>query len=709
MSKQFYVDNFRYWFNILDQALWDEKKGMYISEDAGTDVLFNASMLSNLTVMALYDDTKWARRISRIIENIVTTPPWDPEYHYWNYQSDRMGMEPHPGAFFIGSDLAKAYMYRKELDLPPDLLEKAMDEVQLLTAKRAEMTLHVGEIPYSCYVDSEGKVVDAGAIKNDAIRRGIPEDMRWLRMAGPNNQLVELSVAAIAFLATGREAFWDHVRLIWGRIIEKEENGKPYLFRSCMDPDYSFIYATDPRNTSHTHRYTQSAYALGFINIHAKVVNIARKTGRSDVLWEKLIRFYTEALLGRTILRDGSSNMVFNPYGWDRSTMVNSTIAYNLYPLITIADITPLTAGQIAKISNTSLRKMRELYEKGYSLEFPPDLGLKGFNRSGTRIAATVLVTELAEIILMDKEAMEIEEDNEEIRGCYSGFAWKQKHFVMQTPVWSMTVVGAGTPYFEQKGYLGAGMVTTGGEYVLKVPDGPYLTPLTDSSRTIMSSRTAGESICSSDVNLFNQDEYGFNMEVILPDGTRISQGEEYGPSPYDPEIENLSLEVGYGKNNVRMARRFDFGPESIVITDSIEALDNVEIEYFFSRLPIITVNPAGECVNIKGMAAGRPVEIKPPCHMGYVNDIPHHDQDFIKSVKNLEKLEISYPSGYGFTLERLDMGPVHIVLSRGEWQENRRMRVDGKNLDYYWINGPAKLSKGERRGFSYKITPLKY
>jgi len=143
-----------------------------------------------------------------------------------------------------------------------------------------------------------------------------------------------------------------------------------------------------------------------------------------------------------------------------------------------------------------------------------------------------------------------------------------------------------------------------------------------------------------------------------------------------------------------------------MVITDSIEALDDVEVEDFFSRLPVITVGPHGETVAIEGKAAGRALEIKPPCHMGYDQDMQHYDQDFIQSIADLEWLEISYPLGYGFTCERLGSGPIRLAISRGEWQENRLMRVDGKNIDYHWISVPTVLRQGEKRSFPYRITP---
>lgn len=93
-----------------------------------------------------------------------------------------------------------------------------------------------------------------------------------------------------------------------------------------------------------------SPYALHLLYEQANAVRIARKTGRAERIWENTLRDFAESVFGRMLLRDGTLNMVFNSYGWERST-----------------------AGALL-----------------------------------------------------------------------SGFAWEQKHFVMQTPTYSLTVVGAG-------------------------------------------------------------------------------------------------------------------------------------------------------------------------------------------------------------------------------------------------------------------------
>ncbi|MFH1006637.1 MAG: hypothetical protein V1800_03930, partial [Candidatus Latescibacterota bacterium] len=694
------------WFEQVDQG-WNEQTGAYAPWDAESSATINAAMLPGLTVMGLDGDSKRAARIPRIIEKLVATPPWDPEYHYWNMRLDAMGMEPHAGSCAIGGQLAMVYMFRRELGLPSDLMEKAMDQVALMTAKRADMARHAGEVPVNCYTDAEGNAVDAWALKCEAVRTGVPVDLRWLREVGPSNQPIDMWASAMAYLATGRPSFWEHTRLIWGRLAEKEENGRQHMYRCCMDPDYSFVYSQQKtEHGSNTHRYTQSAYALHLMYEQGNAVRIARKLGQRETVWEETLRTCAESLFGRMMLRDGTLNMVFNSYGWERSTAGTFVRTYYLHPMIPLADLTPFTPGQIVRMVSDAFKTSREWCQTGHA-NFPPALGLKGFHRSGGQYIAWVCASQLAEIILTNPEAMEKDEDAERPSGCYSGFAWEQKHFVMQTPTFSMTVVGAGAPRRLENGYLGLGMVVSGGEYVLKLQDGDYLTPMSDAGRALMSTRVAGEELLSSQVDFYNREDYGFTMDVILPDGTRISRGEDFGSSPYDPDLENLSLEISFGRNQVRLTRRFDFSATDMIISDTIRALDDIAVDHFFSRLPVITVGPQGQTVSIMGRASGRALTIKPPCHMGYDGDIQHYDQDFIQSVTDLEWLQITYPSGCGFTFERLDSAPIRPKISRGEWQENRLMRVDGKNIDFYWISEPTHLSKGETRTFSYRITPL--
>ena len=78
MNKRDYLDDFQYWFGMIDRG-WDEKLGAYVPWDAESSAIFNASMLPCLAVMGLEGDAKRAARIPRIIEQLIASPPWDPE------------------------------------------------------------------------------------------------------------------------------------------------------------------------------------------------------------------------------------------------------------------------------------------------------------------------------------------------------------------------------------------------------------------------------------------------------------------------------------------------------------------------------------------------------------------------------------------------------------------------------------------------------
>lgn len=236
---------------------------------------------------------------------------------------------------------------------------------------------------------------------------------------------------------------------------------------------------------------------------------------------------------------------------------------------------------------------------------------------------------------------------------------------------------------------------------MIKVPGGDYLTPISDQARNTLGAKVDGEVFSSSEITFANRDQYEFAMKVILPDGKEIHRGEDFGPLPYDPRLNKIGLEVRYAKGKAIMGRRFDFDYERIRIKDFLEAREDTEVEYAFSRMPIITVTAQGETPLIQGLSSGKGIQIKPPVYMGY--EIVHDDQFFIESIPDLEYLEVKYPS-CGMEIRRLDEGKIKLRITRGEWQENKRMRVDGKNLDYLWIHEPAKLRKGQQRSFTYEI-----
>ena len=86
--------------------------------------------------------------------------------------------------------------------------------------------------------------------------------------------------------------------------------------------------------------------------------------------------------------------------------------------------------------------------------------------------------------------------------------------------------------------------------------------------------------------------------------------------------------------------------------------------------------------------------------------DYLHHDQDYIRSLRSLERLRVAYPH-YGFEVRQCSEEEIRLAITPWEWQENRRMRVNGKNLDYVWVWEPTWMRKEEERTFSYEIRPF--
>lgn len=95
------------------------------------------------------------------------------------------------------------------------------------------------------------------------------------------------------------------------------------------------------------------------------------------------------------------------------------------------------------------------------------------------------------------------------------------------------------------------------------------------------------------------------------------------------------------------------------------------------------------------------------PYFMGLADaDYLHHDQTYIQSLRKLEVLRVVYPH-YGFEVRQHSEAEIHLEITPWDWQENRRMSVDGKNLDYVWIFEPTLMKEEEKREFSYEIRPF--
>lgn len=679
---------------FLDSSFWDEAQGLYHNE---AKVVGNAMMLPSLTVLALEGDGESRSKIPRILERLVQTPPWDSQYHYWNGEWDLLGQEPHGGMTQFGTYLAMSLRHAEELEIPRSLAATGDDCIAKMLARWVQFTDHAKDAPKTTYVDEQGRPVNLGALKAEYVRQNRPEDFGHLREIGPKNQVCwEMRAAAVMYLATGREEFWDYVERFWKRIIDRVEEGRPHPFPACFDPDFSFIYSVNP-----AHRYEMSVYTAHAIGSYADVVRIARKIGRTNPVWEEFIRHWAGAVFTRVVLSDGLCNLVLNGYGWERVSVHAIARGHVLHPLIPLADLTPLSREELGYLVDSSIHLYREW--EAETNPFPPHLGLKGRSTSDPSMSISLLIAELALRLLANDDSIGIE--SRKPTGCFSSFSWAQRYFVMQTPGYQLTAVGSGTEVRPTEGHQGLGVLSSGGEYVIKVPGGDYLTPISDQARTTLEVKVDGEVFSSSEITLANREQYKLEMKVILPDGEEIRRGEDFGPLLYDPRLEKIGVEVRYAKGNAVMGRRFECDPERIRITDFLEAKEEMRAEYAFTRIPIITVTAQGETPQIRGVSSGRKIQIKPPVYMGY--EVVHDDQIFIESIADLEYLEVTYPS-CGMEIRRLDQGKIKLQITRGEWQENKRMRVDGKNLDYVWVYEPMTLRKGQRMSFRYEIRVVK-
>lgn len=237
MRRSKYIEEIRYWMGIYDRRWWNEKDGLYEGLWIG-----NVFLLPALAVLGLEGDAASVRKIVRIMEKMNRTPPWDDVYHYYNSRFDQLGAAPHPGSTIFGVPLAAVAKHARELDLPRELVSGIVDKLQKMCAKWARYADRARASPYPIGTDREGKEVDTTARRAEFVRKGLPEDLRWMEEAGPDGQSACLRPCAQSYLATGDERFWRYTEKLWQRVIDRVENGRPHPFGVCFDPDFSWIY-----------------------------------------------------------------------------------------------------------------------------------------------------------------------------------------------------------------------------------------------------------------------------------------------------------------------------------------------------------------------------------------------------------------------------------------------------------------------------------
>lgn len=684
MRRQEYINSIRHWMGYLEPSLSSEDEREWA----------NAGLLPPLTVLALEGDERSRDRIERILRRVIQTPPWDDKNHYFS-ALDRLGLEPHGGNTQMGLYLCNAVQHSEELGLPTELKETVLDIVRKMLARWARFSDHAKDAPAFAFLDQEGHTVNVGAVRAELIRKGIPEDFSYLREIGPKNQVcAEMRSAAHLYLLTRDEEVWSWVEGFWNRVLDRVEDGRPYPYPICFDPDYSFVYSI-----AESHRYETSMYAIHIFGLYADVVRIAREIGRPNPVWEEFIRNWSAALFTRAVLSDGTCNMVLNGYGWERCFLSCATRAHILHTAIPIADLTPLFAGELRYLADSVDRIYREW--NAQETYFAGDLGLKGYFTSTPSYSLFFLAQEYGSMLLSNPASVDVEPVQPDTT--LFGYAWAQNYAVMQTPSYHLTAIGSGTG-LHPNGLgdpTGFGVVPSGGEYVIRIPGGRYLTPISPLGRPSVEVRAGGITLSSSELRMSNREEYGFRMRVTLRTGETIVEGAPYGPLAFDPHVSDARMDISYGKGPIRMGRTFDLDPQHIRITDGIEALEPVEIEYARTRFPLITVAPDGLLPRITGQFGPVAVEIKPPRHMG--SDVQRPDQDFIKSLRAWDWLRMEYPECV-LEIQCLTPEDLRFDITAGEWHEDSRMRVDGKNLDVFWVHEPIRLDAGERREFKYEV-----
>jgi len=665
---------------------WDEERGYYRIPQSTRS---NGMLIPPMLVLIGEGEEHWKERILRMAARMVQSPPYDERYRYFNWNMNQAGGEIHSAGSMTQIGLSFVLRYEERLELPSELRAEIARKLHDSLERLSEFGRHATESEVGMSVEADGTPVDIGKERAEKIEKGLPENFGRLRQIGPSNQTCwEMRACVYAWEATRDEDYLDFADLLWQRVLRDEEGHPPY--RACFSEDHSFIYT--PRNP--LWNYDQAMYDFGMYCQYADCVRLLRRAGRSKDYIERFMKHWGDALFTRMVLTDGSCNMVFNSYGWERSTVgcVYGETLW-LHPVMAVADLTPYNAGELKAMFERGVKRLREW---DFQYPFPPDLGIKGWS-SAQEEDRTYFPYELGLMLLDDPEALE--RTPVPYTGCLSSLAWKEGNFVMQTPTYHATVIGT------SPGYDGVhGIPTSGGEYVIRIPNGEYLFPLSDHGRASLGAVVEGRALHSAQLTKHTAAEWHFAMAVRLPDGTVLSQGTPYGPLLYDPKREGITLEVAFGDDAIRLERAMTFTLDRISVTDRLTAQRDVTVEKAYSRIPIITVSPHNALPEITGTANGEVLCIRPPYYMGLVDaDYLHRDQEFIQSLRSLERLRVAYP-GYGFEVRQCSKDEIRLAIMPWEWQENRRMRVDGKNLDYVWIWEPTQMGEGEKWGFSYAI-----
>lgn len=664
LDRKWYVDTIRHWVTALEDR-WDEACGYYRIPQSTRS---NGMLIPPLIVLINEGEQHWKERIPRMAARMIQSPPYDERYRYFNWNLNQTGGEIHEAGCMTQVGLGFALRYGDELGLASDLRAEIAHKLHDSLERLAEFARYVKNSEFSTTTEADGTPVDVAKERALKVARGEPEDFGRLIGVGPSNQSCwEMRACVYAWKTTGNSDYLDFADRAWARMLQ---DGTDVPYRTCFSEDGSFIYS--PRNPLFD--YTQSMYEVGLFCQYADCVRVMRQAGRSTDATERFMKRWGNAALSRSLLSDGSNNMVFNSYGWERS-IVGATHgeALWLHPVISVADLTPCEAGVIKSMFERGAKRLRDW---DFRYPFAPDLGIIGW--AAGQLEDRVFFPYELGLMLLDNPGA-VETPTSARNGHLSSLAWKEGNFVMQTDAYQATVVGT------SPGYDGTrGIPMSGGEFMVRIPDGDYLFPLSDAGRTSLAAIVEGQALRSSEITKWNAVESHFEMTVRDP-----------------------VLRVSYGTDSARLTREMSFDSSCIAILDRLTALRDVTVEQAHSRIPIIIVNPRNEEPEITGSSDGTAVTIRPPYSMGPAGaDALSIDHHFIQSLRRLQLLRVAY-AHYGFEVRQQGDDEIRLAISPWSWQENRRMRCDGKNLDYIWVFEPVRLRAGETRQFCYEIRPF--
>lgn len=712
-TRQWYIDALREGANNAERY-WLAEEGDYAH-----DLRANAMILPALIVLAQEGDEGMAKRVQDLAEKFTHTPPWDPDHHYFS-DWHVLGREPHMGASTILSGLSFAVKHAEEIGLAPKVRDRLREMMRQYSAKftgwlhpekKPGYVVHIDHVrgpmkklleqvggiePYveDPVPDAEGYILigNLEPLYWAILKRGLNPDFRYLEYWGPNNQQCWVMRAlAHAYLATGEDHFMENVGRMWRAVIREERDGCGIPHPSSLAVDFTFPYTPfDPLRN-----YEMSIYDYSMITMYADILRIERMAGTSKGYVEEFYRRWLRAWITRIGFLDGTVNMVFNLYGWERVFAMDILSIYTS-AMVSMADLLPVEVGVMKQIFEAGVERVRR---SAFDTTFPPETGLVDSRGAGGKLSeSTTIMYEIAVMLLTHPGFFQVEA--RPYRGMLSSFAWKDEFFVAQTPSYYLTIVGAGPGY----GKNDHGTPFSGGEYNLKIPFSHFLTPQSDEGRTLLEAVVNGRELSSRDVCIHEKEKANFEMAMELPDGTVLKSGKDYGDLLYDPTVPEVTVRVRFGNEEAQLERLFTINAERLIIEDSIEALADVTVERAFSRLPIISANAAREVPRITGITSGQSLEILPPYYM-MIEGLRGHDQNLKESLRRLERIEVRFQH-YGFTVNQLSDCELRIDLTDFEWVEHRRMWVAGKNLDYVWIFEPVSLTKGQRRSFRYEIMP---